>query len=321
MSEFDRELVMDLETGEKRPATAAPPVLTSAGRIGKTGFRLEQQRPGALELENICCLNHLVILHVEVPVQLEWTISGETRERRVEPGQFNVIPAFEPYAIRSPDLGEYLVVSLERSFFAAAAAEIGRPGSLSLRPVFGDDDALIRELILALQAETMGGFADGGLYAESLATALAVRLVHRYSVQSDLPAEVGGGLGRRRLRQVVDYIHAHLADSVSLADLAREAGLSPFHFARQFRRTTGLPPHEYVTRCRVERARELLVRPGLGIADVAVQVGFCDQSHLARHYKRIFGLTPAAFARSVSRRKVVPGWNSVASNGLADGLR
>lgn len=309
MSELDLELVMDLETGEQRPPMPDAPILTSAGRI-KSGFRLERHRPGAFTADNICCLNHLVILHIEVSAELEWTIAGSTRRRRLSPGEYNVIPAFEPYSARSPDLGDYLVVALEKPFFAAAAAEIGRPGSLSLTPVFGGDDALIREIVLGLLAETNAGFADGGLYAESLATALAVRLVHLYSARADVPAEIGGGLGRRRLRQVVDYIHDHLADGVSLSDLAREAGLSPFHFARQFRRTTGLPPHEYVTRCRVERARELLVRPGIGIADVAVQVGFCDQSHLARHYKRIFGLTPANFARSVSRRNLVPSWAS-----------
>lgn len=298
---------MYLQTGEKRPAMSRAPVLTSVPGI-REGFRLEQHRPGAFEATNICSLNHLVILHLEVPAEMEWTIAGSTRRQRVEPGEFNVIPAFEPYSIRSPDLGDYLVVSFEKPFFATAAAEIGRPGSLALEPVFRGEDPLIRELILSLQSEVRGGLADGGLYAESLANALAVRLVHRYSPRPTTSGELGGGLGRRRLRQVVDYIHENLSDGVSLADLARVAALSPFHFARQFRRTTGLPPHEYVTRCRVERARELLVRPGIGIADVAVQVGFCDQSHLARHYKRVFGLTPAAFARSVARRNVVPGW-------------
>lgn len=307
---------MYLQTGEQRPAMARAPVLSSSPAI-REGFRLERHRPGAFEAENICCLNHLVILHLEVSAELEWTIAGTTRRDRIQPGQFNIIPAFEPYSIRSPDLGDYLVVSFEKPFFATAAAEIGRPGSLALSPVFLGDDALIRELILGLHAEVVDGCTDGGLCAESLANALAVRLVHKYSPRQTTRGELGGGLGRRRLRQVVDYIHENLADGVSLADLARVAALSPFHFARQFRRTTGLPPHEYVTRCRVERARELLVRPGVGIADVAVQVGFCDQSHLARHYKRVFGLTPAAFARSVSRRNVVPGWANPSDTGLS----
>lgn len=310
MMESDRELVMFLLTGEKRPVMARAPILSSAPAI-REGFRLERHRPGALEASNICCLNHLVILHLDVAADLDWTIGGTARRDRIEPGEYNVIPAFEPYSIRSPDLGDYVVVSFEKPFFATAAAEIGRPGSLSLTPVLRGADPLIRELILALLVEVEAGLPDGGLYAESLANSLAIRLVHLHSPRPTTSGEAGGGLGRRRLRQVVDYIHEHLADGVSLADLARVAALSPFHFARQFRRTTGLPPHEYVTRCRVERARELLVRPGIGIADVAVQVGFCDQSHLARHYKRVFGLTPAAFARSVARRNVVPGWANV----------
>ncbi len=296
---------MELATGKIRPGISRPPLYTSASRI-REGFRVERHQPGAFAAEDICCLNHLVILHLDRAVEMDWTISGETRHRRIEPGQYNLVPAFEPYSLRSPDLGDYILVALEKPFFAQAAAEIGRPGNLSLVPVYGGTDALIREYVLALGNEVSGGFPDGGMYAETLAQALAARLIHLHAAQRSRPVEQKGGLSRRQLRHAVEYIHDHLAEDVSLERIAEAAGLSPFHFARQFRRATGIPPHDYVTRCRVERARDLLVRPGMTIADVAVQVGFCDQSHLARHYKRVYGLTPGAFARTVARRRVLP---------------
>lgn len=298
------ELVMELSTGRVRPGVSRPPVYSSATRV--QGFRVERSRPGSFAAEDIYCLNHLVILHLDVAVDLDWKMGGEQRHGRIEPGQFNLVPAFEPYSLRSPDLGDYILVALEKPFFAKTAAEVGRPGDLSLTPVWGGTDPLVREIVMALGAEVAAGMIDGGAYSESLAQALAARLIHQYSKEPVRPAEARGGLSRRQLRHAVEYVHQHLAQNISLENIADSAGLSPFHFARQFRRATGIPPHEYVTRCRVERARDLLIRPGMTIADVAVQVGFCDQSHLARHYKRVYGLTPGAFARTISRRRVVP---------------
>ena len=82
------------------------------------------------------------------------------------------------------------------------------------------------------------------------------------------------------------------------------AGLSPFHFARQFKEATGHPPHDYLVRLRVDRARELILRHGRDwtMATVAAESGFADQSHLARHFKRVLGVTPGVFADAQKRR-------------------
>jgi transcriptional regulator of acetoin/glycerol metabolism len=97
------------------------------------------------------------------------------------------------------------------------------------------------------------------------------------------------------VRRVKEHVEAHLSQSVDLAQMAAVAGLSVFHFAREFRRATGVTPHDYVTRRRVERAQELLAHSGLHLSDIAVAVGFFDQSHMARHFRRILGTTPREF--------------------------
>ena len=99
---------------------------------------------------------------------------------------------------------------------------------------------------------------------------------------------------REPIRQVCDYMHSHFADDIALEDLATVAGYSPFYLSRMFRRTTGLPPHKYLNQIRVHRARDLL-HAGLTIADVAVDVGFADQSHLTRWFKRVMGVTPGHY--------------------------
>src|SRR5207248_11309415 len=97
------------------------------------------------------------------------------------------------------------------------------------------------------------------------------------------------------LRRVLDYLNDNLAGPVSLADLAAVARVSVFHFARQFRGAVGEAPHRYVIRLRVERAQALLRHGRLSPAQVAAAVGFADQSHLNRHFKRLTGLTPRQF--------------------------
>lgn len=109
-----------------------------------------------------------------------------------------------------------------------------------------------------------------------------------------LPASHGprGGLSSAALRRVLDYLHTHYAERLQLETLAALAGLRVSHFAAQFRVSTGLPPYEYVLRLRVARACELLGDGRIGIAQAAAAAGFYDQSHLARHVRRLLGTTP-----------------------------
>ncbi len=102
----------------------------------------------------------------------------------------------------------------------------------------------------------------------------------------------------RAVARAVDYLQAHYDENPSLERLSEIAGLSRFHFLRVFSRRMGLPPHAYLTQLRVGRAKDLIGR-GNAIADVALETGFSDQSHLNRHFKRIVGVTPGTYSNSV----------------------
>ncbi len=133
------------------------------------------------------------------------------------------------------------------------------------------------------------------------------------------------GRERRAVRLVKEYIEARFAKRIHLADLAGVAGLSPFHLVRTFQREVGLPPHAYLTQVRVERAKGMIAE-GTPLVAVACAVGFADQSHLTRSFRRIVGVTPGHFAR-VAARFPVPeptapgseGWMGAESPGLSGG--
>ena len=108
-----------------------------------------------------------------------------------------------------------------------------------------------------------------------------------------------GTLPRVKLRAVVEYVEEHLDPGPTLEQMAAVARLSVYHFARQFKAATGLPPYQYVILRRVERAKHLLqTQSGLSLAEVAARAGFSDQSQFSHHFKRLVGVTPGQFRRS-----------------------
>ena len=148
----------------------------------------------------------------------------------------------------------------------------------------------------AVGAELASGGPGGPLAAESLANVVAVHLLRHVVAPRRPERGRDGTLPRGRLRAVVAYIEEHLGGSPTLEQLAAVARLSAYHFARQFKAATGLPPHQYLIARRVERARQLL-QPGtdLSLAEVAARAGFSDQSQFTHHFKRVVGVTPGQF--------------------------
>jgi AraC family transcriptional regulator len=114
------------------------------------------------------------------------------------------------------------------------------------------------------------------------------------SVHSRFPS----GLAASVLRRIRAYIDAHIGEHISLGDLARQAGISRFHFARQFRLTTGESPMGYLRRVRIERSKSILQSRETTIAEIAATLGFSDQSHFTRTFGRLVGVSPGSFARS-----------------------
>jgi AraC family transcriptional regulator len=106
-----------------------------------------------------------------------------------------------------------------------------------------------------------------------------------------------GGLSARKQKMVAEYIERHLAEEISVPMLAGLAKLSPYHFARAFRNSFGVPPHHYHMALRMNRAEELLLRSALPVTQIGVRVGFRDTSSFTRAYRRYAGITPSEFRR------------------------
>jgi transcriptional regulator GlxA family with amidase domain len=155
-------------------------------------------------------------------------------------------------------------------------------------------DSLGRAL---LDADWVGG-ASGQLYADSISIAIVTRLLASANRTATTERSKGGALARWRLKRAIDFVEARLDKTVSLADMASSAGLTRMHFAAQFRAATGLRPHEYLLRRRIERAQEMLNGTGMSLVDVARSVGFQTQAHFTSVFKRYAGQPPRVWRES-----------------------
>jgi AraC family transcriptional regulator len=158
------------------------------------------------------------------------------------------------------------------------------------------NDALA-DALERLWAEVEAGAPHGALYADGAILQVAAVLQSLMRGAANPSADARGGLSTWRERRVVEYLEARLAEDMSLAELSAVAGLSPNHFCTAFRITMGEPPHRWLLRRRIERARDLLADPRLTITDVALSVGFGSSAHFATAFRKLVGATPSAYRR------------------------
>jgi AraC family transcriptional regulator len=190
-------------------------------------------------------------------------------------------------------------VCLETHLISRVAAQCGiaRAEMHNLSATVQRRDATCEYLVGALVEEARrDSHAAQALIVESIANALACRLVTHLGATLLGPLSPPGALDMRAFRQVREYIDANLGARIFLDDLARVAGVSRFHFARQFRLRTRESPMGYVMRARIEHAKAQLRETSAKIADIAATLGFADQSHFTRTFKRLTGISPSAFS-------------------------
>jgi AraC family transcriptional regulator len=167
-----------------------------------------------------------------------------------------------------------------------------------LKPLLNLEDTFVTGAILALEADVRQGSPLGPIYGETIATALMTHLVHECA-----------GIAPERLNRptlnadvatkVRDYIEAHFAEPILLGDLASLAGIEIHKVTRAFKKSFGIAPHRYILRTRIARAKAMLRRHDMSLVDVALSTGFSNQSHFTKAFKKLTGLSPSNYRRSV----------------------
>lgn len=226
---------------------------------------------------------------------------GIRRKERVSPGTLQLLPRQTTFGAMWNAPYTYGALQLNRGTLIDTSATVlrGDPHKVELIPTFFIDDPFLYHLSTELTREMQNASPHGALFADSFANRVMLYLLRHYST-----GRLAGELPENRLtyvqlRRIDEYIYAHLDQKISLADLAECLRISVPHFERMFRTTTHLPPYRYVLELRLERAKLLLERTRLSIAEIALQCGFSSQSHFTAHFTRFVGVSPARFTRGV----------------------
>jgi AraC family transcriptional regulator len=237
---------------------------------------------------------------------------GERAELDIAPGSVTFLPSGTPIRWTWKSRISCSIIALDPAFVNRVGEQVFGLASDKIHFVLTErgNDSTIATIAGSLAREVVKSERGGRLYAESLANILAVHLLRHYAQcadgrhlqtcsdlaeqESQAPAQ---GHQSRAVAHALQFIHAHYTRDLSLNEIAKAVSLSPFHIARLFKQSLGVSPHQYLIQLRVNSARSLLAA-GSGersLAEVASAVGFADQSHLTRHFKRIVGVTPRQF--------------------------
>ena len=229
-------------------------------------------------------------------------ISGGTGTFRREqpgatgaPGKLCVLPADHQSAwvINGAIRLAHVYVSQEQFALGCVTLLDREPRELQLREItFFDDEQQTRRFHQLIQLN----WSEPGehLLTSSLASELLDHaLLSQVGMRSGL--QLKGGLAAYQRRQLVDMIEQQLAEPLNIGQLAAHCALSPYHFARMFRQSFGVPPHQYLLARRLARARDLLRNSAMGLGDIALACGFASASHFANRFKQTLGGTPGEY--------------------------
>jgi AraC family transcriptional regulator len=212
-----------------------------------------------------------------------------------------MIPAGIAHRAQLSGISEHLAIFLDPTIVTRAANEADILGTVEVMEKFSESDPVIRNVGMALLAESQSKRLGGRLYVDSLANVLAVHLLRNYTVAGKVVPHHAGGLSGRKLREVTIFMEQNCMRDLHLEELALVAGISRFHFAHEFKRMTGASPHQYLMKVRIEHAKTLLKRSALPLVEVGLRSGFSHQSHFTRLFRRFTGTTPQSYRLLVQR--------------------
>ena len=308
-------MTLDYASETPPPEFVLPPSLLSCVKLRSGEVKLFNFRVNLLDLrQNADAIpqhrpkQHVVCLHhFDRPMKFDRNLDGRTRRETTAKGDIAFLPADAPTMLRpvrgrdDPSrLLSYSYLVFEPGYLAELALSngIGRP--LDFIPTFATPDPFFHEIIAALISVPRIKDPAANLFVEALFNAACARILRNYA---EIRYRLSGPprLTDDQLRVAIDFINDHLRESLELRSISRAAGLSEFHFARLFKAATGATPFQFVTRTRMERAKQLLRKTRLPIFEIAERVGYQKPSHFSARFQAISGCGPHAYRKSAGR--------------------
>lgn len=268
--------------------------LFSSQKLDWTGTFIEYHHQSTWETPYFSSTYHSIIVNNshQIPIG-RW--SGDRKlHKQFNKGDITILPANTQHKQSWDREWEFFLLCLDPKAITQIAYESLGMESIEILPCFAAPDPLIYQFCLGLISELKSGESYCHLYVEHLIAALSIHLIRHYSVKSQ-SLQNPHGLPKSKLHQATSYINEHLTENLSLKDIAKVVGMSPFYFTNLFKQSTGMTAYQYVIYHRIERAKQLLRTQELSIAEVSEQVGFRSQSHFSNIFRKHTHKTPKMY--------------------------
>jgi AraC family transcriptional regulator len=287
-------LLIDKTTRRRYPAAPTGSLLLTSAPFGWNGIIVEQHRLMPAEMPEHAVIGHGISVNVGAgPTSFAWTRGRNGwDERPTNPGHCRILTNGESHPSRWLQTYNEVSLVIDPQFVANVVQDGLAADRIEFVSRHSVVDSVIGDYAATFRAELIADAPNGVMYAEALTVGLVLHLLANYGVSKPKVPSPRGKLSAFQLRSVVNFVDAHLSEDVSLMALARQAHVSPFHFARLFRRTIGVPPHQFVLQLRLQRALGLMKTRTLSLARIAVECGFHDQPHFTRTFRKMLGTTP-----------------------------
>jgi AraC family transcriptional regulator len=290
--------------GEPFPGGTPSRVILSSVGTKWNDVLLEQHRLPSSERPDVMFKRHVIAINIGHSFTWEGKKKGRFHRVFKARGAISFFPSRQPFSgwlkVKRGVFADVLYLALNPVFVSRVAEGLEFDADrIELIEKRQGPDPTLHHIAMALRAGVQTGDALDRMYGEALSTALAVHLLREYSAAVLEPKRQYGRLPREKLVRAVEYIQNQLDTDLTVSGIAQAVYMTPYYFTRLFKESTGKSPYQYVVEARVRKAKELLTTGKFTISEAAHHVGFADQSHLTRHFKRILGLPPK---RLLSRR-------------------
>lgn len=292
----DRLIAVDFSQSAATSQVLARPNLLSSHQANWEGMYLEHHQHSAHETPEHYPKQHVIAIQIKGKVAAERRLNGSWRQEQINTGDVCVVPAYTRHWFQSSGEQELILLSFDSGFFKGIAYESTQNNSLELLPRFVQSDPFIYQIGLSLMTALKNDPLRSKFYVESLITALAAHLIQFYTAQI---TPLGINDGSIKIKQAIEYIHAHLNEDLSLNTIALTLGISKYHFCRSFKHSTGLTPWQYIIQLRIAAAKKLLAKPNLSIAQISRQLGYSTQGQFTNFFCKHTGINPTNYRKKL----------------------
>jgi AraC family transcriptional regulator len=296
MGKKPKRLILDFTQEDAVSSIMPCTFIASSDPLRWDRISVQHHRQPAWETPEFCSYQHLVLVKQnEQPVKFEQVVGQHYQDGVLTYQDLVIIPAHVPCRVSWDREMEFILLVLDPICLAQVVDDSTNSNNIEILPQVAVFDPNISLSGALLKSELFSQALGSSRHIEAVQRLLSITLLRQFSVRKVASPDQQQEQVEDSLQRAIAYINENLVDELSLKAIAAVAQMSPFYFARLFKRATSLTPNQYVTNRRMERAKQLLIEQDLSVVDIAQEVGIQSQSHFNKVFREYTGVTPKAY--------------------------